>query len=71
MTERLVKKGQELELTIESLAYGGKGIARVNDFVIFVKNAIPGQKVRALLYRKRKALERQDPWKFFQNQNMW
>ncbi|MBT3478428.1 MAG: 23S rRNA (uracil(1939)-C(5))-methyltransferase RlmD [Candidatus Marinimicrobia bacterium] len=49
-----VKKGQELELTIESLAYGGKGVARVDDFVIFVKNAIPGQKVRALLYRKRK-----------------
>ena len=54
MTEPVVKKGQELELTIESLAYGGKGIARVDDFVIFVKNAIPGQKVRALLYRKRK-----------------
>ena len=35
-----VKKGQELDLTIESLAYGGKGIARVDDFVIFVKNAI-------------------------------
>ena len=28
MIEPLVKKGQELELTIESLAYGGKGIAR-------------------------------------------
>ncbi len=49
-----VKKGQELELTIESLAYGGQGIARVDDFVIFVKNAIPGQKVRALVYKKRK-----------------
>ena len=49
-----VKKGDELELTIESLAYGGKGVARVDDFVIFVKNAIPGQKVRALIYRKRK-----------------
>ncbi|MGY8780108.1 MAG: 23S rRNA (uracil(1939)-C(5))-methyltransferase RlmD [Fidelibacterota bacterium] len=49
-----VKKGDELELTIESLAYGGKGVARVDDFVIFVKNAIPGQKVRALLYRKKK-----------------
>jgi len=49
-----VKKGQELDLTIESLAYGGKGIARVDDFVIFVKNAIPGQKVRALIYRKKR-----------------
>ena len=49
-----IKKGQEVELTIESLAYGGKGIARIKDFVIFVKNTIPGQKVRALVYRKRK-----------------
>ena len=49
-----VKKGQELELNIDSLAYGGKGVSRVDDFVIFVKNAIPGQKVRALLYKKRK-----------------
>jgi len=54
MIETSVKKGQEYELEIESLAYGGKGVARVNDFVIFVKNAIPGQKVRALVYRKRK-----------------
>ena len=54
MTEISVKKGQEYELTIESLANGGKGVARVDGFVIFVKNAIPGQKVRALLYRKRK-----------------
>ena len=25
-----VKKGQEVDLTIESLAYGGKGIARLS-----------------------------------------
>ncbi len=43
-----------MELTIESLAYGGKGIARIDDFVIFVKNALPGQTVRALVYRKKK-----------------
>jgi 23S rRNA (uracil1939-C5)-methyltransferase len=48
-----VKRGAELELTIESLAYGGKGIARINNFVIFVKNAIPGQTVRALIYKKK------------------
>ncbi|MDP6339161.1 MAG: 23S rRNA (uracil(1939)-C(5))-methyltransferase RlmD [Candidatus Marinimicrobia bacterium] len=50
----VIKKGDELVLDIDSLAYGGKGVARVDDFVIFVKNAIPGQKVRALVYRKRK-----------------
>ncbi len=54
MNESTVRKGQEYELAIESLAYGGKGIAKVNGFVVFVKNAIPGQKVRALVYHKRK-----------------
>lgn len=49
-----VKKGVELNLKIESLAFGGNGIARVENFVIFVKNAIPGQTVRALVYKKRK-----------------
>ena len=47
-----VIKGQEVDFSIDSLAYGGKGIARIDDFVIVVKNAIPGQKVRALIYRK-------------------
>ena len=61
MIEPTVKKGQEYELTIESLAYGGKGIAKVDGFVVFVKNAIPGQKVRALVYRKRKGFAEARP----------
>ena len=48
------KKGQELELTIEGLAYGGRGIARQNNFVFFVEAAIPGQKVLVYISRKRK-----------------
>ena len=52
----LIKRGQELELDIESLAYGGMGIAKKDNFVIFVKNAIPGQKVFARVYKKRKRL---------------
>ncbi len=48
-----IKRGSELELEIESLAYGGKGIAHYQDLVIFVKNAIPGQTVKALVYRKK------------------
>ena len=48
-----VKKGAELTLKIESLAFGGRGLARYNDFVVFVKNAIPGQTVKTLVYRKK------------------
>ena len=49
-----IKRGVELELDIESLAYGGMGLARQENFVIFVKNAIPGQRVLARVYKKRK-----------------
>ena len=49
-----LKKGQEIELTIEALAYGGKGISRYDNFVIFVEKSIPGQKVLAYIYRKKK-----------------
>ena len=49
-----IKRGAELELDIESLAYGGMGLARKENFVIFVKYAIPGQRVLARIYKKRK-----------------
>ena len=49
-----VVKGAELELKIESLAYGGLGLARKDNFVIFVKDSIPGQTVSVHVYKKRK-----------------
>ncbi len=49
-----LKRGTELELEIDSLAYGGMGLARRDNFVIFVKGAIPGQTVNARIYKKRK-----------------
>ena len=42
-----VKNGQELELHVDSLAYGGNGVARHNGFVVFVRRALPGDTVRA------------------------
>ena len=42
-----VQKDQELELEIESLAYGGNGVARLNGFVVFVRRGLPGDTVRA------------------------
>src|SRR3954469_4874919 len=42
-----VTKDQELELDVESLAYGGNGVARTNGFVVFVRRGLPGQRVRA------------------------
>ena len=42
-----VAKDQELELRVDSLAYGGNGVARLNGFVVFVRRGLPGDRVRA------------------------
>jgi 23S rRNA (uracil1939-C5)-methyltransferase len=42
-----VRKGEELELSIDSLAYGGNGVARHEGFVVFVRGGLPGDRVRA------------------------
>jgi 23S rRNA (uracil1939-C5)-methyltransferase len=42
-----VKRDDELELTVDSLAYGGNGVARLDGFVVFVRSGLPGDTVRA------------------------
>src|SRR4051812_39001405 len=42
-----VQRDQELELSIDSLAYGGNGVARLDGFVVFVRRGLPGDTVRA------------------------
>ena len=38
---------EEVELQVDSLAYGGNGVARLNGFVVFVRKGLPGDRVRA------------------------
>ena len=54
-TTALPKKGAELDLYVESLAYGGQGVARHDGFVIFLsKGAVPGSRVKAMITKRRK-----------------
>lgn len=39
---------------IEKIAFGGKGLLRVENFVVLLKGGIPGQKVRFQITRKKK-----------------
>jgi len=41
------RRGEQLELEIESLAFGGRGVARSDGYVVFVAGALPGDRVRA------------------------
>jgi 23S rRNA (uracil1939-C5)-methyltransferase len=48
-----LKKGTEIELVVESLSFGGKGLARIDGFVIFIDRTIPGQRVLVRITRKK------------------
>ncbi len=49
----LPNKGDSIDLEIESLAFGARGVARTGGFVWFVDFAIPGQTVRAKVTKRR------------------
>jgi 23S rRNA (uracil1939-C5)-methyltransferase len=41
------RHGDELVVEIDSIAQGGRGVARANGYVVFVSGALPGDRVRA------------------------
>src|SRR5436190_1269542 len=47
-------RGEELVLEVESLAHGGRGVARVDGYVVFVSGGLPGDRVRARLVRAKR-----------------
>jgi 23S rRNA (uracil1939-C5)-methyltransferase len=49
------QRGDELELTIDSLAFGGAGVARFDGYVVFVAGAVPGDRVRAVIGKRKRA----------------
>jgi 23S rRNA (uracil1939-C5)-methyltransferase len=48
------QRGDELELTIDSLAFGGAGVARSEGYVVFVTGAVPGDRVRAVIGKRKR-----------------
>jgi 23S rRNA (uracil1939-C5)-methyltransferase len=48
-------RGDVLELTVDSLAHGGNGVARHDGYVVFVAGAVPGDRVRAVVGKAKKA----------------
>jgi 23S rRNA (uracil1939-C5)-methyltransferase len=66
-TARRPARGTELEVRIESLAFGGAGVGRLDGYVVFVQGAVPGDLVRAVVgkskrsYAEARAVEILDP----------
>ena len=59
LEEQHLKRGQELEIIIEKFAFGGNGISKFKtsqgDYILFTQNAIPGQKVKVRISKKKKS----------------
>ncbi len=50
-----LKKGDEIELTIDSAAFKGKGIGKVDGLAVFVPNTAPGDLVKTRIIKKKKS----------------
>jgi len=48
-------RGDELTLNIDSLAFGGAGVARLDGYVVFVADGFPGDRVRAVVEKSKRA----------------
>jgi 23S rRNA (uracil1939-C5)-methyltransferase len=48
-------RGDELTLTVDTLAYGGAGVARLEGYVVFVQGGIPGDTVRVEVGKSKRA----------------
>src|SRR4051812_14946345 len=48
------RPGAELELTVDDFAFGGAGVARVEGYVVFVRGAVPGDRVVARVTRSKR-----------------
>ena len=53
MTPRL-QKNQLVDLSVTNLAFGGAGIAKIGEFVVFVTGAVPGDVVSARITKLKK-----------------
>jgi len=53
--EKPVKRRDLVDLKIEDLSFHGKGVAKLDNYTIFVDDAIPGQKVTAKIKKAKKS----------------
>lgn len=68
---KALNKNDTVTVEIDDLAYGGQAVGRVDGLVVFVEGALPGERVQARIYKKKKnhaearleAIERASPYR--------
>jgi 23S rRNA (uracil1939-C5)-methyltransferase len=54
------RRGAEVALAIDRMAYGGRGVGRVDGYAVFVPDTAPGDRVRARLWRVKPTYAEED-----------
>lgn len=49
-----VKKGRELEVSVANIAFGGKGLVKIDGLAVFVDQAVPGDQAIIKIVKKKK-----------------
>jgi len=49
-----IKKGQQLDVEISDIAFGGRGLVRLDGLAVFVDQAVPGDRANIRIYKKKK-----------------
>ena len=47
------RRGELVDLTVDDLAFGGEGVGRVEGYVVFVRGALPGDRLRVRIVEAR------------------
>src|SRR4051812_11036496 len=47
--------GELVDVTIDTLAHGGAGVGRLDGYVVFVRQTVPGDRVRAQITKRKRA----------------
>ncbi|OQY05662.1 MAG: 23S rRNA (uracil(1939)-C(5))-methyltransferase RlmD [Desulfobacteraceae bacterium 4572_123] len=49
-----VKKGQQLEVVVDDIAFGGRGLVKIDGLAVFVDQAVPGDRAEIRIVKKKK-----------------
>jgi len=49
-----IRRGDTIELSVEKVVYGGRGLAHLNNVAIFVANTVPGDRIIAKVVKTKK-----------------
>jgi 23S rRNA (uracil1939-C5)-methyltransferase len=49
-----IKRGMQAEVVIEDIAFGGRGLAKLDGMAVFVDQAVPGDRVLLRIFKKKK-----------------